>query len=240
MDDRHLTRIGAVAAIAGAVAQLVATVIEPDWGGDPAKAARIVAGNGFWISDRLLDLVGTLLTVVALTIVGRTLADRPGREWARAGQPLLVLMGALGISAVAVEAALKDLAHSWVGAEGGARQAYLAAFDATARVTENLFFCAFLALGLYLVALAAGILAGGVYARWIGRTAGASALLILAGTLLELVFDAAFLVALAGFVLFLAVQAALGLSMWRREQAIRTSGPAGREPDAALVATDGP
>jgi hypothetical protein len=72
MNDCHLLRFGAAAAVTGAVAQLVASVLEPDWGGDPAKAVRVVADNGFWNGDRLLDLIGVLLAVCALTTVGRT------------------------------------------------------------------------------------------------------------------------------------------------------------------------
>jgi hypothetical protein len=32
----------------------------------------MVANNGFWNGDRLLDLIGVLLAVCALTTVGRT------------------------------------------------------------------------------------------------------------------------------------------------------------------------
>ena len=61
---------------------------------------------------------------------------------------------------------MKELADSWADASGGAEQAYLANFDAAGNLTDDLFFAAFLALGLYLTALAAAILTGGVYARW--------------------------------------------------------------------------
>src|SRR5215831_1057295 len=236
MNDNGLLRIGAAAAVAGAIAQLIATVVEPDWGGDPAKAARVVAANGFWTGGRLLDLIGALLTVGGLTVVGRTLYDGTGGEWARLGQPFLVLLGALGASAVAVGASLQHLAHTWVGdAAPASRHAYLANFDATARVTENLLFCAFLALGLYLATLAAGILIGRCYARSIGWTAAVSAVLMLAGNLLELVIDAAFVAVLAGFVLFLVTQIALGVSMWRWAREPRLRPP--REPATVAVAT---
>ncbi len=72
-----------------------------------------------------------------------------------------------------------------------------------------------MALGLYLAALAAAILSGGVYARWIGWASAAGAAPLLAGDLLELVLDEAFVAVLAGFALCLAVLVDLGLSMWR-------------------------
>ena len=215
MDDRRLYRIGALAAIAGAVAQLVATVLEPDSSGDLAEAVRVVADSGFWNGDRLLDLIGVFLTVAALTVVGRSLAEGSGREWARVGQPFLVLMGALGAGAVLAGANMKEMANAWAGAAPHAQQSYLAAFDASRNAKDDLFFGAFLALGLYLATLAFAILSGRVYARWIGRAAALSAALVLAGDLLLLASDAAFVAVLVGFGLFMVVLIALGVSMWR-------------------------
>jgi hypothetical protein len=236
MTDRRLMQVAGSAAIAGAIAQVVASVLEPDWGGEPAKAVRVVADNAFWNADRLLDLIGVFLTVGALTVVGRTFAERPGREWVRAGQPFLVLMAALGASAVASGATMKVLAKRWADAPPPTRQSYLAVFDGASRVTEVLFFAAFMALALYLATLATAVLAGRVYSRWIGWTAAASAVLVLAGDLFDVGFDAAFLVVMAGYLLFLVVLTALGVSMLRghldrtfptRESAIR-SGPGRR------------
>ena len=87
MNDGHLLR--AVAAVAGAGASLVATVLEPDWSGDPDEAIRVVADSGFWTGGRLLDLIGLFLTVGALTVVGRTFAEGSGRSGQ--GRPALPL-----------------------------------------------------------------------------------------------------------------------------------------------------
>jgi hypothetical protein len=228
------------AAVAGAIAQLVASVLEPDWGGQPAKAVRVVADNGFWNGDRLLDLIGVFLTVGALTVAGRTFAESPGREWMRAGQPFLVLMAALGTSAVASGATMKVLANRWADATAPTRRSYLAVFDAASRVTEALFFAAFMALALYLATLAIAILAAHVYARRLGWAAATSAVLVFAGDLLDIGFDAAFLAVIAGYLLFLVVLAALGVSMLRREDALSglDARHVAREPGAALITTE--
>jgi hypothetical protein len=215
MTTGYLQRLGAAAAIAGATAQLVSSLLEPDWGGKPAKAVVVVAGSGYWNGNVVLDLIGTLLTAGALTVVYSTSAEGFGREWARVGQLFLVLMAALGASTAATRYAMKELADSWAAAAPQSRQSYLVAFDAASRVTEALFFAAFLALGLYLAALGTAILCGRVYAHWIGCTAAASAVLIVSGNLLQLAADAAFAAVLAGFGLFVVVTIALGLSMWR-------------------------
>ena len=235
MNDR-LLRIGAVAAVTGAVAQLAASLLEPDWGGPPAEAARVVANNAFWDGDRVLDLIGVFLTVAALTIASRVLANGSGREWARAGQPFLVLVGALGASAVATGHGMKVLADGWASAAPHSRPSYLAAFDATSEITDALFFAAFLALAVFLAALSAAILAGREYARWIGRASALSAALLLSGDLLNIEYDAAFAAVLAGFVLFQAVLAALGISMWRRARQLSSTQ---RDPIVGLVATRG-
>jgi hypothetical protein len=109
-NSRWTARIAAVAAVAGAIAQVVATLLEPDRPEGPLAAIQIVAGNGVWTFDRLLDLIGLLLAVVALTVVGRGFASRQATAWANLGQPFLVLLAALGSGAVATGAILKDVA----------------------------------------------------------------------------------------------------------------------------------
>ena len=145
--NRQLLRLAAVAAVSGALAQLVATVLEPEVGDNAREAIRTVAESGVWTAGRLVDLIGVLLTVGALTIVGRTFADGPGRDWARAGQPFLVLMGALGAGAVVAGATLKDVADAWVAAAPQAKASYLVVFDSATNLTDALFFAAFLAMG---------------------------------------------------------------------------------------------
>ena len=58
------------------------------------------------------------------------------------------------------------------------------------------------------------------------------------GDLLNIEYDAAFAAVLVGFVLFLAVLAALGISMWRHANQLSSS-QRDREPIAGLVATRG-
>jgi len=80
------------------------------------------------------------------------------------------------------------------------------------------------------------VILGGVYARWIGWDAAASAALVLTGDLLEIVSDAAFLAVLDGFAIFLALLVALGISMWRRARSpspierVRAAAPSSAPP----------
>ena len=107
------------------------------------------------------------------------------------------------------------MATGWQDAVGASSSAYLAAFDAVRRITEDVFFAAFLSLGLYLATLSAAILTTRLFARWVGVGAGAASALLLAGNVISMWSDPAFLLVLLGFAVFLVVVVALGLSMWR-------------------------
>ena len=215
MSISGVEKIAGGAAVTGAVAQLVATVLEPDWGGDDvAGVARVVAGTKLWNADRVLDLVGTLLAVAALNVVDRRLV-RSGSEWPRLAQPFLFLVAAFGGVAVAGGAAIQTMATSWQHADPQLSAAYLASFDSVRRITEDVFAAAFLALGLYLVLLSASVLTTSAFAHWVGWCAGAAGILVVTGDLLSIRVDAAFLLVLVGFALFLVVVFVLGLSLWR-------------------------
>jgi hypothetical protein len=234
MNHRWLARIGAVAAVTGALAQVTATVLEPERADDSVKAIRTIAGSGIWTLDRVIDLVGLFLAVGALAVVGRTFTGRPGRDWVRVGQPFLAMLGALGASAILTGATLKDVADAWAAAGPSAKPAHLAVFDAVSQTTDAFFFCAFVVMGLYLATLAAAILTGGVYARWIGWACAASAPLMLAGDFLTLASEVAFFAVLLGFLLFMAVLIALGVTMWQQAEPSTSAA----EPSVAVTGRD--
>jgi len=216
MNHRRLFRIAAIAAVTGALSQVAATVLEPGRSDVPGQAIRAAAASGIWTVDRLLDLTGFFLVIGALAVAGRMFAGGPGMDWSRAGRPFLAILGALGASAVVTGAVLKNVADAWAAAGTTGQPAYVAAFDAVNQLTDALFFAAFMAMSAYLATLAAAILTGGGYARWIGWASAAAAILVLGGDLLVLVIDAAFIAELLGFALFLLVTAAMGVTMWRQ------------------------
>lgn len=136
-------------------------------------------------------------------------------------------MGGLGCAAIATGAAMKDAATRWQHATTEAASTHLVSFDTLRGVTENLFFVAFLCLGVYLAVLCVGVLTTAVFARWMGACAGAAGVLILLGNLLSLAFDA-FVLVLAGFAFFLVAVVALGISLWRVDVPARGRAPRDR------------
>ena len=211
-----MLRCGAVAAVLGALAQIAATLLEPQRSSDPYQAVRTVADSSIWQTERFLDLIGVMLTVGALAVIARTFTEPRSRQWAGVGSPFFILMGGLGCTAVLVGSSLKNTADAWADARPAARQSYVAAFDSASTLTDDLFFGAFLALGIYLLTLSCAFLTGSAYSRRFGWVAASSGTLVIAGDLLLLLADAAFILLLLGFLVFLGLLVTLGASLWRQ------------------------
>ena len=128
----------------------------------------------------------SLLAIVALAVVGRTFTDGPAREWARVGDVLLALTGAVAVVAVLVGAGLEEIADAWATAAPPSREAYLASYDTTHTVWTLVDLGGTVGLGLYLTTFAAAVLSSRVYARWLGWASAAAAPLIVVGLVVEL------------------------------------------------------
>jgi hypothetical protein len=220
-----LLRIGAAAAVLGVVVQLAAAILEPARIGDADEAIRTVSELGTWPVRWLVHLTGIVLLVGALAVVTRTFSEGAAREWARIGLPFLTVAGALGVAEVVVGGGVKDLADGWASAAPDERLPYLASFESSWNATVALDFGALFVLGLYLGTLAAAILAGNTYARWLGWTTAAAAPLLVVGIVLELRSPVGTGLVLAGNVLFFVALIGLAVSMWRK----------GGAPDAAFA-----
>lgn len=239
MNSKHVLRIGGAAAVLAVLVQLAAAILEPERDGDTAKAIRTIAESGNWTARWLVHLTGILLIVVAVAVVTRTFSEGAAKEWARVGQPLFVIAGALGVAEVLVGGSTKHLADGWAAAAPGANLPYRAAFEGAWNETVDLDFGALLLLSLYLATLAAAILTGNVYARWLGWTSAAAAPLLLVGILLELRSPIGTALDLVGNVLFFVVLIGLGRSMWRRAASPATQDADSRVPRAAVPALKG-
>ncbi len=216
MNGNLLLRIGAVAALLGVVVQFAAAILEPQRVGDADKAIRTISESGSWTVGWLVHVAGIVLLITALSVVTHTFSEGPAKGWARVGQPLFVIAGALGMAEVLVGASTKDLADGWASAAPGATQPYLAAFEIGWNETVNLDFGALLLLGLYLPTLAAAILAGNIYPRWLGWTSAVAAPLLVVGIVAELSTPVGTALVGVGNVLFFVILIGLGVSMWRK------------------------
>lgn len=225
MTNTTLIRIGAAAAVLSVPVWLTAAVLMPIVairGEDPAASARALADTTGWDAIWLVHLASVFLVVVALAVVGRTFADGPAREWARVGDILLAVTGALAAAAVLVSAGLKVLADAWAVAPTASQEPSLATFDAARTTWVLLDLGGTVAFGLYLGTFAAAVLSSRLYARWLGWAAALAGPLVAVGVIVELRWVGGTVAGLVGFVLFMAVLVGLGVALWRR------SAPAGR------------
>src|SRR6476620_1196674 len=110
MTSDHLLRIGAGAAVLAVIVQFVAAILEPVRDGETDKALRTIAESGGWTGRWLVHVAGILLIGRAVAVVTRTFAEGDAKEWARVGQPLFVIAGALGVAEVLVGGSTKHLA----------------------------------------------------------------------------------------------------------------------------------
>jgi hypothetical protein len=142
MSDRTLFRLGAAAAVVGAVIALVLNAVHPRASDfeDPVRAEiQMVQQSDAWIPIHLGILAGVLLITFGLFAVARSLKGGPGEGVARVALGSLLISTAIGVMGVAVDGyAQKAVADA---AEGGRalRGATLAAGTAVGDISWALF-----------------------------------------------------------------------------------------------------
>ena len=168
-------RIGAVAAIAGAITLFVGTLLHPMSAdpNDPIAAFAEYAADRIWVASHLMQFAGFAGIGVALIALGRTLRDEPRAE-------VCAAIGATGVAAsVAVAAvlqavdgvALKTMVDAWAAAPGMRKEVVFAAAFGVRQIevgTASLF-C--LVLGLTTVCYGAALVSSDAYPRWLGLLA---------------------------------------------------------------------
>ena len=121
---RHLARIGATAAVIGAVTLFVATLLHPmsaDPNDAPAAFAEYAADR-LWVASHLGQFVGIAILGVALVALGSAMEPGPAAAWARIG---IVGTAASVAAAAALQAvdgvALRMMVIRWAQASDDAR-----------------------------------------------------------------------------------------------------------------------
>jgi hypothetical protein len=233
-----ILRVGALAAFLSVLGLLAVDVASLDWDGPPdVGASSVLAAGDTWMSVWLVQLVGILSALLALTILFRTLDGSEGAGWARLGPPLLIVSTTLACAQNLMNVSLSQLADAASNASPEVRASYLAAFDAVRGASEAVDFGAVIVLGMLLVPLATAILVGHEYRHWIGWLCGVSATLVLVGIPAQLAVPDAAVIGGIGIELFLVALLALGVSMWRRagriSHATAKVAPSGLDPAMA-------
>ncbi len=122
--QQHLARIGAVAAMSGAVTLFVATLLHPTSAdpNDPPAAFVEYAADRLWVASHLGQFLGVAALGVALVALAATMEAGTPSAWARIG---VVGTAASVATAAALQAvdgvALKAMVNRWMQASGEAR-----------------------------------------------------------------------------------------------------------------------
>ena len=125
------TKVGAVAAIAGAVLLTAGTMLHPMGAdpGDPVAAFAEYAADRHWVASHLGQFLGVALMFVGLVALADTLRDQTTGWLARLG--IYLAVAALAVTAIlqAIDGvALKVMVDGWANASTDQKQsAYLAA-----------------------------------------------------------------------------------------------------------------
>src|SRR3989441_3030421 len=122
--EQHLARVGAVAAMGGALTLFVATLLHPMTAdpNDPPAAFAEYAADRLWVASHLGQFLGIAALGVALVTLAATMEAGTPSAWARIG---VVGTAASVATAAALQAvdgvALKVMVNRWMEANGEAR-----------------------------------------------------------------------------------------------------------------------
>ena len=232
-----ILRVGAIVAVLSVIGQVIRRSPRARLERSARCRGENVAAADIWKAWLLIQLVGILFVVPAVTVVLMTLEGTDGAGWARLCLPLISVAAALACAQTLIGGSRANLVEA-ASTESATQAGYLAAFDAMSAATDFINFGGLLALGMALVVMATAILVSRVYARAIGWLCAGAAGLVLVGLLGGLaVSEAAGFLVYAGFVLFLIALIALAVSMWRRADrvgdAAATMAPSGLDPATA-------
>ena len=169
--QRQFARVGAVAAISGALTLFTATLLHPMEAdpNDPAAAFAEYADDSFWVASHLGQFLGIALLGAALVVLAATMEAGRASGWAQIG----VLGTAASVAATAAlqavdGVALKVMVDRWAQATGEARaRAFESAF--TVRQIEiGLASLLSVLFGLTIAAFGLALLVSRRFPKWLG------------------------------------------------------------------------
>lgn len=118
MSERALYRVGAWAAIVGAVMALVTNLLHPRISELEQVVPEVRASDG-WIAIHLGLLLGSLLIILGLFAVARSLKGGPAEGWARLALGGLLIAAPVAVITLVVDGyATKAVADAFPGARG--------------------------------------------------------------------------------------------------------------------------
>jgi hypothetical protein len=172
--NRSLLTVGLVAAVVGILVEIAMGFLHPSHAqpNNSAAAFEEYSHSQDWTYVHIGQFAGTLLVVIALVAIARTMAGQPGMAGASAvvGTVTAVLIGAVFAVQMAVDGvALKGTVDTWAHAQTAAdRSAAFLVADGVRWVEKALSSFFHLLNGTTLLALGLSVLFGQMARRWLG------------------------------------------------------------------------
>lgn len=179
MLDRSVTRIGAAAAMVGAVIAIVFNLLHPRSSdvGSAAEEVRLATEEGIWLFDHYMIAWAVGLALLAFIAISRSLTSEPSISWGRVALIFGIGSTALVFATVVVDGfALKE-----AGETADATTA-----EAVAFIGGGLFLASIGSFfGFTPILFGVAVLTGNDYPAWLGWGAVIAGLLgIIAGTII--------------------------------------------------------
>jgi hypothetical protein len=168
------TRIGPIAAIAGAVLLFVGTYLHP-MSADPnvpLAAFTEYASSNHWVTIHLMQLFGMLLIAAALVLLSRRMMDGPAAELATLGAASAIASASVASALQAVDGvALKFMVDAWAATPDSGKAAMFDATFAVRQIEVGLASMSSLLLGLTATIYGIALLVDSRYPKWLGAVA---------------------------------------------------------------------
>lgn len=219
--NQPLARLGAIAAIVGAILLFVSTLLHPldSDPNDPPAAFAEYATDTIWVWSHLGQFLGVALLGIALVALAATF--KPGRAaaWGRIGQAGATAIIALAAALQAVDGvALKVMVDRWAAATGDARMLAFEAAFAVRQIEIGLASLLSLLSGITLFVFGVSLVLSSRYPVWMGWVGLLSGLGLVATGLVQAstgFSDLAMTLSMLASSVFLIWAILAGVFMWR-------------------------
>ena len=221
MPGHNNYRIGAVAAIAGALTLFVGTFLHPMNAdpNDPLAAFTEYAADRHWVASHLMQLFGVVLIVVALVFLSRLMSKGGGASWAYlgvvgAGSSLSIAGATQAVDGIA----LKLMVDSWAAASAADKEVLFLATFAVRQIEIGLASILALLFGITVTIFGMALVSDRSFPKWLGCLAILGGIPVaVAGIVMAYTgfSDLAMTINLSGTSLALVWMIAVGVRMWR-------------------------
>jgi hypothetical protein len=174
MQTRPASRIGPIAAIAGAILLFVGTYLHPISADPnvPLAAFTEYSSSDNWVAIHLMQLLGVVLIAASLVLLSRRMIDGPAAEWATLGAAGAIASAAIASALQAVDGvALKVMVDTWAATPEPGKGAMFDAAFGVRQIEVGLASMTSLLLGLTAAIYGIALLIDGRFPKWIGAVA---------------------------------------------------------------------